>query len=1057
LRLRLSLQKAFQAEFRSKKENAMKKHQLLLWTFVLYTHLFIPAAVLTLHTVLCFPHLALAEHRGAPSTVTVVIGTTGKIAGTVVDAANDEPLIGATVTVEGTKLGAKTNIDGNYVILNVPPGTYTLRCTYVGYQTATLRNVKVSVDMTTRADFRLQVESVQAQEIVVSAERNLVIKDMTATRAAVGSDEIKTLPIQNPSQVLEIQAGVVGGTFRGGRRGEAMYIVDGFSVNDVYDGNQGRGINNLGVESQAIQELELLTGGYNAEYGQAMSAIINIVTKEGGPEYEGTLQTFLGGYLTPRLDLFPNVNNIRTIGSRDIQGSLGGPLNFFGGPKDLVTFFVNARYFEDEGRFYGQRVFNPGDILPPSIFTGNQIGGFIGIARTQQEIDRLIANYRQQNPGNYDFFLYPIDPTDPPKNEREREEKGIRVYRVLRQATDNFRQFATGSGEFVPMNPYRKFSGLAKLTFRPEIAKISAQFQFSDEQFRNFDFDWQYIPDGVATNYRRSYTGILNITQAISNTAFFNIGASLLYSSERNFLYDDPVDKRYLDWGINNLTPAGAYRPGQADFGQEFLVCGAQTGHFSRSTTTINIKGDISAQVNMENLVKAGIDVKFHRLWLESASLFLDESSLQTGVQRLRRAELGEAGYDFYDRRPIEFAAFIQDKFEINRFIVNFGVRLDVFYPDGLVPKDPSDPSPYDPLRPENLPRDANGNVVPNTRENLPIYVRNGQNLLERNYERASLKWQLSPRLGVAFAIAETSVLRFFFGQVFQIPNFEFLYRNPFFRRNPGADVSGPFGNADLKPQRTIKGELGLQQQFGEDIAVDIALYFNDIRDLNGSAFLREYFDRGAYTQFVNTDYALTRGLTIRIDKRFSQLFNFGIDYTFQVAQGNTSDPAAAAFALAANAPLPTSLVLLDWDQTHTLNLTGSFDIDGWLLSTIARYGSGFPYTPDLNAPLPILVRGSRGEIVTNSLRRPATFTVDIRAQKTFSFDKNKLSVYVQIYNLLDFGNQSGNYPFALLTPDMILQNTRVRSSVNTPEQYQTRPQLFAPPRQVLVGASFSL
>jgi hypothetical protein len=607
------------------------------------------------------------------------------------------------------------------------------------------------------------------------------------------------------------------------------------------------------------------------------------------------------------------------------------------------------------------------------------------------------------------------------------------------------------------MNPYRKFSGLAKLTFRPEIAKISAQFQFSDEQFRNFDFDWQYIPDGVATNYRRSYTGILNITQAISNTAFFNIGASLLYSSERNFLYEDPVDKRYLDWGINNLTPAGAYRPGQADFGQEFLVCGAQTGHFSRSTTTINIKGDISAQVNMENLVKAGIDVKFHRLWLESASLFLDESSLQTGVQRLRRAELGEAGYDFYDRRPIEFAAFIQDKFEINRFIVNFGVRLDVFYPDGLVPKDPSDPSPYDPLRPENLPRDANGNVVPNTRENLPIYVRNGQNLLERNYERASLKWQLSPRLGVAFAIAETSVLRFFFGQVFQIPNFEFLYRNPFFRRNPGADVSGPFGNADLKPQRTIKGELGLQQQFGEDIAVDIALYFNDIRDLNGSAFLREYFDRGAYTQFVNTDYALTRGLTIRIDKRFSQLFNFGIDYTFQVAQGNTSDPAAAAFALAANAPLPTNLVLLDWDQTHTLNLTGSFDIDGWLLSTIARYGSGFPYTPDLNAPLPILVRGSRGEIVTNSLRRPATFTVDIRAQKTFSFDKNKLSVYVQIYNLLDFGNQSGNYPFALLTPDMILQNTRVRSSVNTPEQYQTRPQLFAPPRQVLVGASFSL
>lgn len=987
----------------------------------------------------------------------IVLGTTGKIAGKVVDAETNEPLIGATVAIEGTKLGGKTNIDGDYVILNVPPGTYTLRCSYVGYQTATMRNVKVSVDMTTRADFKLRIESVQAQEVVITAERPLVVKDMTATRAAVGSEEILTLPIQNPAQVLEIQAGVVGGTFRGGRRGEAAYIVDGFMVNDVFDGNQGRGINNLGVESQAIQELELLTGGYNAEYGQAMSAIINIVTKEGGTDYEGNLQTFFGGYLTPRTDLFQNVNNIRTVGSRDIQGSLSGPIPITSGQKDLLTFFVNARYFEDEGRFYGQRIFNPGDILPASIFTGNRIGGYVGTARSAQERDRLVAEYQRQNPDAREFFFYPLDPSDPPLNDAEIPAKGIRVYRVLNQAIDNFRQFATGNGEFVPMNPYRKFAGLGKLTFRPGLSKITAQFQFSDERFRDFDFDWQFIPDGVSNNFRRSYTGILNLTQPISAATYFTLGASLLHVSVQNYLYEDRLDKRYLSWGINGLTPAGAYRPGQADFGQEFLVTGAQTGYFDRSTTTINIKGDIASQVNTENLVKAGFDIKFHRLLLESASLFLDESSLQTGILRLRRAELGEAGYEFYDRRPIEFAAYIQDKFEINRFIVNFGVRLDVFYPDGIVPKDPSDPSPYDPLRPENLPRDANGNVVPNIRENLPIYVRNGEELLKRNYERASLKWQLSPRLGVAFTIAETSVLRFFFGQVFQIPNFEFLYRNPFFRRDPAASVSGPFGNADLKPQRTIKGELGLQQQFGEDISVDIALYFNDIRDLNGSAFIREYFDRGAYTQFVNTDYALTRGLTIRIDKRFSQLFNFGVDYTFQVAQGNASDPAAAAFALAANAPLPTSLVPLDWNQTHTLNVTGNFDIDGWLLSAIARFGSGFPYTPDLNAPFPILVRGSRGEIVTNSLLRPATFTLDIRAQKTFTFDKTKVSLYVQIYNLLDFTNQSGNYPFALLTPDLIFQNTRVRSSVNTPEEYQRRPQLFAPPRQVLVGASFSL
>jgi len=985
-------------------------------------------------------------------------GTTGKIAGTVLDLSGGDPLIGATITLDGTRFGAKTDINGDYVILNVPPGVYTVTASYVGYKSQSVKGIKVSVDLTSRVDFKLASQDVKAEEVVVTAERPLIIKDVTATRAAVSSDEIKTLPIQNPSQVLELQAGVVGGTFRGGRRGETAYIVDGFAVNDVFDGNQGRGANNLGVESQAIQELELLTGGYNAEYGQAMSAIVNIVTKDGGADYEGNLQTFFGGYLTPRTDLFQNVNNVRTVGSRDIQGSFSGPLQILGGSKDQLTFFINARYFEDEGRFYGRQIFNPGDILPASIFTNNQILGFLGRFNNLADLERFVADYTRRTPGNFGFVNYPVDPTDPPRSDADIATKGIRLYRTVSQANDDFRQFATGSGQFVPMNPYRKFAGSGKLTYRPSGAfKVNGQFLISDEQFRNFDFEWQFIPDAVVTNYRRSYTGIVNATHTLSDRTFYNLGVSVLFNSDRNFLYDDPLDKRYLNWGVNNLTPGGVFRPGQADFGQEFNVSGAQTGQFTRSTTTVNLKGDLTSQVNTENMIKAGFDVKLHRLFLESASLFLDESSQQTFVQRLRRAELGEAGYEFYDRRPIEFAAYVQDKFEVNRFIVNFGLRLDVFYPDGTVPRDPTDPSPYDPLRPDNLPKDAQGNVVPNIRENLPIYVRNGQELLARNYDRASLKWQLSPRLGVAFTVAETSVLRFFFGQVFQIPNFEFLYRNPFYRRDPAASVSGPFGNADLRPQRTIKGELGLQQQFGEDISIDVALYFNDMRDLNGSAFLREYFDRGAYTQFVNTDYAISRGITIRVDKRFSQLFNFGVDYTFQVVQGNTSDPAAAASALAANAPLPAVLVPLDWGQTHTVNLTGNFDIDGWLLSAIGRYGSGFPFTPDLNAPFPILVRGSRGEIVTNSLVRPATFTLDIRAQKTFKVDGKNLSVYVQIYNLLDAQNQNGNYPFGLLTPDLILLNTRSQSSVNSAAQFQTRPQIFAPPRQVLVGASFSL
>jgi hypothetical protein len=98
-------------------------------------------------------------------------GTTGKITGTVTDANTGEPLIGATVIVVGTKLGAKTDFDGNYVILNVPPGTYEVRATYVGYQPKVLKGIKVSVDLTSRADFKMGTEEIQAAEVVVTAER----------------------------------------------------------------------------------------------------------------------------------------------------------------------------------------------------------------------------------------------------------------------------------------------------------------------------------------------------------------------------------------------------------------------------------------------------------------------------------------------------------------------------------------------------------------------------------------------------------------------------------------------------------------------------------------------------------------------------------------------------------------------------------------------------------------------------------------------------------------------------------------------------------------------
>lgn len=178
---------------------------------------------------LCFLCVSLAFATWASG---AVLGTTGKIVGTVIDANTKEPLIGARVVVEGTTLGANTDINGNYVILNVPPGVYKVRASYVGYQTKVVTNVRVKADYTERVDFALALEDVRTEEIVVKAERPLVIKDQTYSAAVVGAEEIQALPVEDINQVIGIQAGVVGGSFRGGRRNEVAYLVDGISVTD---------------------------------------------------------------------------------------------------------------------------------------------------------------------------------------------------------------------------------------------------------------------------------------------------------------------------------------------------------------------------------------------------------------------------------------------------------------------------------------------------------------------------------------------------------------------------------------------------------------------------------------------------------------------------------------------------------------------------------------------------------------------------------------------------------------------------------------------------------
>jgi hypothetical protein len=252
-------------------------------------------------------------------------GNTGKIAGEVKDNQTGEAVVGASIQIQGTSMGAATNIDGYYVILNVQPGTYTLVVSGVGYNKKTVSNVQVSLDQTTTIDFKVSSTVVEVgEEIVTVAERPLVQKDQTASTATINGSQIAALPVTEVGQVLNLQAGVTvdagGGLhLRGGRTGGVSYWIDGVPVTDAFNSSQV-----VEVNKSLVEQVQLVSGAYNAEYGEAMDGIVNIATKEGSSKFAGSLSTYVGNYLP----------NTTVRAKRSTRGSTGSGRSTSGISKD---------------------------------------------------------------------------------------------------------------------------------------------------------------------------------------------------------------------------------------------------------------------------------------------------------------------------------------------------------------------------------------------------------------------------------------------------------------------------------------------------------------------------------------------------------------------------------------------------------------------------------------------------------------------------------------------------------------------------------------------------
>lgn len=243
-------------------------------------------------------------------------GTTGKLTGKITDKQTGEPLIGANIIVEGTNLGAAANINGDYVILNIPPGRYSVKISFIGYEPVVVNDVVIVVDQTTRLSIELNPQSLQVGEVVVTAKKPLIQKDVTSSISVINREEIESLPVSSFTELLSLQAGVVGSGsnlhIRGGRSNEVAYMIDGMLVTDPLLGGLATSVNN-----DAIQELSLLSGTFNAEYGNALSGVVNIVTRDGSEDFSAKFE-----YRTSEF----GIERYSQLHEGRFNGSISGPI-----------------------------------------------------------------------------------------------------------------------------------------------------------------------------------------------------------------------------------------------------------------------------------------------------------------------------------------------------------------------------------------------------------------------------------------------------------------------------------------------------------------------------------------------------------------------------------------------------------------------------------------------------------------------------------------------------------------------------------------------------------
>jgi outer membrane receptor protein involved in Fe transport len=899
-------------------------------------------------------------------------GTSGKIAGTVKDAKTGEPLPSVNVLVEGTTNGAATNADGYFAIINVPPGRYKIIATLVGYKPTSATNVRVDIDQTTDLNLSLGEEAIAGQEVTIVATRPVVQKDVAASRANIEIGDVEKLPVVSVTAAVGLQAGVQGLVIRGGAANETAFMVNGMMLRDERTNAPYSSVSLL-----SVQDIQVQTGGFSAEYGNVRSGIINVVTKEGGKS--GYTFGFMG------------------------RGSNAQPKHFGNSIYDRNSYWIRP-YVDPQVAWLGTTAVNPATGQPYwDTYTQKQYPSFEGwnslaaknigtkMELTPEALQRLFLwQYRRQaeiNDADYNLDMTFGGPVP-----------------FIGEQAGNLRFFAafqkTQSMYLVPLsdNAWRDYSGSLKLTSditgsmklnvegrmgrtsgtnsnnggfpgifqTPEdIGAVMNQVSYIDTRI--------FATDYWAPTYTDYYSANAKLSHALSASTYYEASLSMFraeYHTNPGRLRDTSKIYKFGNNYYVDESPFGFFPEPDPASGLGNIRFGIGFSN-TRDTSVVSSytgKFDITSQLDRYNQFKAGFEFVYTDQNI-NYGLFdakLKDNTYQTG----------------YHRFPIKGALYLRDKLEFEGMVADLGIRMDYLNPQGEWFEYDQFTSAFNPLN--------SGGI-----DTLLVLSPVKKQVL------------FSPRLGVSFPISEDAKLYFNYGHFYQQP----WPDNMYLLRQSGFDQSiRRVADPNAAMPRTIAYELGYEHSIADQYLVRVAGYYKDISaESLMVGFTSNTKKNTDYLRPLSNGYRDIRGFEISLYKNRGDWVQGFINYTYDVRTSGyfgvnhyfESAIDQAKYELqnvpqSKPIPRPYARLNLDFFTPHEFgpSVGGINLLADWRINFVSSWSNGYHFT---------WANGTTIPGVENNLQWSDFFNTDMRITKDFQFGKFNMQLFADVSNLFNF------------------------------------------------------